>query len=69
VWDLKPIAKAPLERLWTQGSLVVDYDPIKNMATVTDLTLNYDAERDDSVLRTLKSLTTVNKMPVANVLK
>ncbi len=69
VWNLKPIAKAPLERLWTQGSLVVDYDPIKNMTTVLDLTVNYDAERDDAVLRTLTSLEKINGNPVSEILK
>ncbi len=69
VWNLKPIAQAPLGRLWTKGSLVVDYEPIRNMPNLADVTLNYDAERDDGVLRTLKSLEKVNGKPASEVLK
>lgn len=69
VWNLHPITKAPLEYLWTEGSLVVDYDPIKNMPSLTHITLNYDAERDNGVLRTLKLLQNVNGKPVYEVVK
>lgn len=68
VTDLTPIAAAPLELLRTAGSPINDYSLLRGTG-LTELSLDYDPARDEPLLRSLPNLKTVNRLPVAEVLK
>lgn len=61
--DLSPLQSVPLEVLHIGGSPVVSLEPLKD-TPLRIITLDYDAERDRDVLRSLPHLESINGTPV-----
>jgi serine/threonine protein kinase len=67
VTSIVPLLKSQLETLWLGGSPVADYTPLQKLP-VKNVSLNYQPESHAQLLRSIPTLQTVNKKPVAEVL-
>ena len=68
VSDLSPLVGMPLEAIWLDGTLVSDFTPLKDMPLKT-LILDFSPERDTELLRSIKTLETINGKPVTEFWK
>jgi len=68
VSDLSPLKDMPLASLNCQGARVPDLSPLKGMP-LKDIFCSFKADRDAEVLRSIKTLQTINNQPAAEVLK
>ena len=68
VSDLSPLVGMPLEGIRLDGTLVSDFTPLKDMPLKT-LILDFKPERDTELLRSIKTLETINGKPVAEFWK
>lgn len=63
VSDLSPLKGMPLTDLHLKGSAVTDLAPLQDLP-LERLTCNFQASRDTSVLQAIRTLKTINGMPV-----
>ena len=68
VTDLTPLQGMPLHELHCQGASVTDYYPLKG-SSLRQLSLDFKPDRDTELLRSIKSLQTVNGKPVTEFWK
>jgi hypothetical protein len=68
VSDLAPLKELPLLILRIHNTRVLDLTPITNMP-LQDIHLDYRANRDAEILRSLKDLERINNQPAADFLK
>jgi hypothetical protein len=68
VSDLTPLKGMRLSVLFVAGSRVTDLRPIRELP-LTDLTCDFRPERDTEILRSIKTLKTINREPVARFWK
>ena len=68
VSDLSPLKGMPLEDLDCQGSQVTDLSPLKDLP-LTKLQCNFRPERDAEILRSIKTLETINDKPAVEFWK
>lgn len=68
VSDLSPLRGMPLTRLWCFYTKVTDLSPLKEMP-LKELRCDFDPKRDTEILRSLKTLETINGLPVAEFWK
>src|SRR5439155_1657001 len=68
VSDLTPLAGMPLTGLYLAKTKVTDLTPLVGMPLKT-LYCDFDVERDATVLRSIKTLESINHKPVAELLK
>ncbi len=68
VADLSPLIGMPLKDLDCWGTKVTDLSPVKEMP-LKSLLCNFKAERDSLLLRSLKTLETINLKPAAEFWK
>ncbi|MDB5341072.1 MAG: pknB 22 [Planctomycetaceae bacterium] len=68
VSDLTPLRGMPLTSLWFHRSKVTDYSLLKELP-LTDVYLDFDPARDTKLLRSIKTLTKINNIPVAEFWK
>lgn len=66
--DLAPLRRMPLTELWIQNTKVTDLSPLRAMPLQV-LKADIVPERDAAILRDIKTLTTINDLPVAEFLK
>ncbi|MBI5687253.1 MAG: protein kinase [Verrucomicrobia bacterium] len=66
--DLAPLRRMPLTELWIQNTKVTDLSPLRTMPLQV-LKADIVAERDAAILRDIKTLTTINDLPVAEFWK
>jgi Leucine-rich repeat (LRR) protein len=62
VSDLTPLQGMPLERLHLRGSKVTDLSPLRGLP-LREIICDFRPERDAEVLRSLKTLETINSKP------
>jgi len=60
VTDLTPLRALPLKKLFIRGTKVTDFDPIR-YCPLTVLKFEYVADRDASLLRSMKTLQEINE--------
>ncbi len=63
VTDLAPLAGMPLTVLRCGGTGITDLSPLKTMGNLSNLGCNFKADRDAAILRSIKTLQTINGMP------
>jgi serine/threonine protein kinase len=63
VSDLSPLQGMPLHDLWMMNTPVADLSPLKEMS-LRHVRLDFQRERDAEILRSLKSLQTINDKPL-----
>jgi hypothetical protein len=68
VSDLTPLKGLPLTGLSVAGSRVTDLTPVRELA-LTLLTCDFQPQRDTEILRSVKTLETINGKPAADLLK
>ncbi|MBS0207297.1 MAG: protein kinase [Planctomycetes bacterium] len=68
VSDLSPIKGMPLESLWFTSTPVKDLSPLKGMP-LKELWFDFKPERDTELIRSITTLETINKKPVAEFWK
>jgi hypothetical protein len=64
VSDLSPLRGMRLTGLWCFFTKVTDLSPIKDMP-LKELRCSFDPKRDTEILRSIKTLETINGVPVA----
>jgi len=62
--DLSPLRGMPLAVLGCESTKVVDLSPLRGLP-LTDLRCDFKAERDSGILRSIKTLKTINGKPAA----
>ncbi|MBI5395401.1 MAG: protein kinase [Verrucomicrobia bacterium] len=68
VKDLAPLRRMPLTELWIQNTKVADLSPLRAMP-LQALKADIKPERDAAILRDIKTLATINDLPVAEFWK
>ena len=68
VSDLSPLKDIPLTRLDCENTRVSDLSPLKGMP-LTELRCDFKAERDAAIVRSIKTLETINGKPAAEFWK
>ena len=68
VVDLSPLADMPLEVLWCAHGPVTDLAPLKGLP-LTSLECDFEPKRDGAILRSIKTLQTINYQPAAKFWK
>ncbi len=68
VSDLSPLKDIPLTRLDCENTRVSDLTPLKGMP-LTELRCDFKAERDAAIVRSIKTLETINGKPAADFWK
>ncbi len=68
VSDLSPLAGMPLEYVYFEQTRVTDWSILKDMS-LKGIRLDFNPERDTKLLRSIKSLETINQIPVAEFWK
>jgi serine/threonine protein kinase len=68
VSDLAPLKGMPLTRLCVEQTQVTDLSPLKGMPLI-HLRLDFKAERDAEILRSIKTMDAINDQPVAEFWK
>jgi serine/threonine protein kinase/Leucine-rich repeat (LRR) protein len=66
VADLSPLKEMPLTRLGCNRALVTDLSPLAGLPLET-LICDFNPERDAEILRSIKTLQTINGVPVADI--
>ena len=66
--DLSPLKNAKLTVLHCQGAKVTDLSPLKEMP-LRELRCDFKFERDAEILRSIKTLETINEKPARAVLE
>jgi serine/threonine protein kinase/Leucine-rich repeat (LRR) protein len=66
--DLVPLRRMPLTELWIQNTKITDLSPLRAMPLQV-LKADIVPERDAAILRDIKTLTTINDLPIAEFLK
>ena len=68
VSDLSPLRGMPLTLLRCDATSVMDFSPLESMV-LKELSLDFNTERDSDLLRSIKTLETINEKPVAEFWK
>jgi hypothetical protein len=68
VSDLSPLRGARLTVLHCQGAKVTDLSPLKEMP-LREIRCDFKFERDAEILRSIKTLETINQKPAAQFWK
>jgi hypothetical protein len=68
VSDLSPLRGAPLTSLWCYDTKVVDLSPVKDLP-LKEIRCSFDPKRDTEILRSIKTLETINGLPAAEFWK
>ena len=68
VADLSPLKGLPLTKLTCNATQIIDLSPLKGMP-LRDIWCDFNPGRDAGILRSIKSLTTINGKPAQEVLK
>lgn len=68
VADLSPLKRMPLRSLYCQETQVSDFSPLENLP-LKFLWLDYKPKRDMEILRSIKTLETINEKPAADFIK
>ena len=63
VRDLSPLKGSPLEIIYIGGSKVTDLDPLRG-TPLKDIHCKFVADRDGKALRSIKTLISINRVPV-----
>jgi len=69
VADLTPLAGMPLEELGCHRTKVKDLSSLKTMKNLRNLICDFVPARDAEILRSIKTLETINRLPVAEFWK
>ena len=63
VADLTPLIRMPLVTLYLSRTSVTDLSPLKDMQSLRSVACDFKPERDSSILRSIKTLETINHVP------
>jgi len=69
VRSLVPLAGSALKELFCQNCKIVDLSPLKDIKQLRVLSCDFDPKRDKPLLKSLPTLETINRLPVADFWK